>query len=442
MRIAVVGSGIAGLSAAWLLSRDHDVALYERQMRLGGHANTVDAGERARVPVDTGFIVYNTASYPNLVALFQHLDVSTARTDMGFAVSLDQGRYEYSGNSLSSFFGQRTNLLSARHWLMGRDVLRFFKQARQLATQKSAEDVPLGAWLERRRYSRWFIERHIVPMGAAIWSTPAAKVLDFPAASFARFFANHGLLQMSDRPEWRTVKGGSRSYVKRLAEKGHFRVIKGDPVVAVLRGPGGVAVRTGDGSSIRYDRCLIATHADEALRLLTDADDAERRLLGAFRYVRNEAVLHRDESLMPRRRRVWSSWNYLDGGSETGAVALTYWMNRLQPLETSENHFVSINPNLPIADERVSDRTVYEHPMFDAAAMAAQRQLWSLQGRRRTWFAGSYFAYGFHECALQAGLAAAEELGGVRRPWNVERESDRLFLPPGSGRAGGRVEAA
>jgi hypothetical protein len=433
---------VAGLSAAWQLSRDHDVLLYEREMRLGGHANTIDAGTGAQVPIDTGFIVYNTACYPNLVALFDHLAVETARTDMGFAVSLDGGTYEYCGNSLSGFFGQRCNLLSPRHWRMGKNVLRFFKHARQLAASKQAEAETLGAWLARGGYSRWFIERHIVPMGAAIWSTPASKILEFPAAAFARFFANHGLLQLNDRPEWRTVRGGSRTYVRKLVEAGHFRVSKGDPVVSILRGPGGVAVRTANGSSTRFDRCLIATHADEVLRLLPDADDTERRVLGAFRYSRNQAVLHTDASLMPRRRNVWSSWNYLDGGGETGGVALTYWMNRLQPLETSDNYFVSINPNLPVAEERVSDRTCYEHPLFDAAAMAAQRELWSLQGRRRTWFAGSYFAFGFHECALQAGLAAAEDLGGGRRPWNVAGENDRLSLPPGTAGSGGRVEAA
>lgn len=430
MRIAVVGAGVAGLSASWLLSQRHEVVLFEREMRLGGHANTVEAGSRARVPVDTGFIVYNTAAYPNLIALLEHQSVATAPSDMSFAVSLGNGAYEYSGSGLSGFFGQRSNLLSPAHWRMGAEILRFFRQARRLEEpENSGPAEALGAWLESARYSRAFIERHIAPMAAAIWSSPVTRVLDMPAAAFVRFFANHGLLQLDGRPQWRTVRGGSRAYVKRLTETGRMTVAKGDPVVSILRGPGGVAIRTAGGASSRFDRCLVATHADEALRLLKDADAEESRFLSAFSYARNHAVLHTDPSYMPRRRHLWSSWNYRGGGSGERGVSLTYWMNRLQPLGTEESYFVTLNPETAIPDARIVEEMTYDHPMFDAAAMAAQKHLWLLQGRRRTWYAGSYFAYGFHECALQSGLAAAEEMGDVRRPWKVEGESDRLQFP-------------
>ncbi|MGQ0671728.1 MAG: NAD(P)/FAD-dependent oxidoreductase [Hyphomicrobium sp.] len=438
VKIAVVGAGIAGLSAAWLLSRRHDVVLFEREMRLGGHANTFDAGPGGRVPVDTGFIVYNTQCYPNLVALFEHLKVPTAKTEMSFAVSLDGGAYEYNGNGVGGYFGQRSNLASPRHWRMAADIVRFFRMADDLRKSGGGETLSLGRWLEANRFSRWFVERHIVPMGAAIWSTPSARVLDFPALAFVRFFANHGLLQMSNRPEWRTVVGGSRTYVRRVVEDFRGTVAKGDAVVSVLRGPGGVTVRTADGHSSRFDRCLIACHADEALSLLTDADADEKALLGAFGYSRNDAVLHTDPALMPRRKHVWSSWNYRRGGGKgegPPGVSLTYWMNRLQPLDTDIDFFVSINPDAPIAERSIVVRLAYSHPVFDGPAIAAQRRLWSLQGRRRTWFAGSYFAFGFHEDALQAGLAAAEEMGDIRRPWDVEGQSDRLQLP--STRVGG-----
>ncbi len=428
MKIAVVGAGVAGLSAAWLLSRHHDVMLFEREMRLGGHSNTVDAGPGARIPIDTGFIVYNTKSYPNLIALFEHLKVTTTPTEMSFSVSMNAGAYEYNGNGFGGFFGQRSNLVSPRHWRMAADTLRFFRRAEALLEVPGSETLTLGAWLEKSGYSRWFIERHIVPMGAAIWSTPAAQVLDFPAVAFARFFSNHGLLQLNDRPEWRTVKGGSKNYVRRLTEEFKGRVAKGDAVVSILRGPGGVAIRTAGGQSLRFDRVLIACHADEALALLKDADPDEAKALAAFRYVRNEAILHTDPKLMPRRKRLWSSWNYLGGQGETKSVSLTYWMNRLQPLETQDDYFVSINPQAKISDDCVIERMTYEHPMFDAPAIATQKHLWSLQGRRRTWYAGSYFGFGFHEDALQAGLAAAEEMGDVRRPWTVEGESDRLHF--------------
>ena len=455
LRIAIIGSGISGLSAAWLLSRLHNVTLFERDDRIGGHSNTVDvsvastgAGAALTCPVDTGFIVYNTASYPNLVALFKHLDVPTTEAEMGFAVSLDNGNYEYSGDGLRGMFGQPTNAFRLQHWRMITDTLRFFREAPELLTAPPDDALSLGTYLSAHGYSEAFITRHLLPMAAAIWSTPTADVMDFPAAAFVRFFSNHGLLQVANRPQWRTVVGGSRMYVHRvLADfKGH--VATGSPVVAVRRTPAAVYVETADGEQT-FDACVIAAHADDALTLMGDADENERRLLGAFRYAPNRAVLHTDPSFMPKRTKLWSSWNYLDAADQgkadaPPALAVTYWMNKLQPLQTKNDFFVTLNPPRPIADGKTVAAFNYAHPMFDHAALSAQRELWSLQGQRRTWFCGSYFGYGFHEDGLQSGLSVAEHIGGVRRPWTVAGENDRLQF--GSSRLivspGATVEAA
>ncbi len=418
LRIAVVGAGITGLGGAWLLGARHEVTLFEKEDRIGGHSHTVDVpGRHGQVPIDTGFIVYNTRSYPNLIALFQLLDVPTVATDMSFSVSLDSGRYEYNGNGALGFFGQPLNLLRPSHWQMGRDTLRFFREAANLAEDACDPEITLGAWLRSRNYSRAFIDRHILPMAAAIWSAPAATMLDFPAAAFARFFANHGLLQLNDRPQWRTVEGGSRAYVDRIVAAFRGRVIAGDPVVSVERTFDGVAVATQSGTRQVFDRCLLACHADDALSLLQDADATERDVLGAFRYERNEVILHRDARVMPRRRWLWTSWNYVGQSGQSHRLGVSYWMNKLQPLGDAPDYFVTLNPTTPIPEEFVARRLVYHHPLFDVAALQAQARIAAIQGRRHIWFAGSYCGYGFHEDGLAAGLEAAEAMGGVHRPW-------------------------
>lgn len=422
LRIAVIGSGISGLSAAWLLSRRHEVTLYEADGRLGGHSNTVDAGG---TPVDTGFIVYNEHTYPNLTALFAHLKVPTKDADMSFAVSLDGGRMEYSGNGLAGLFAQKRNLASPRFYGMLRDLLRFYREAP--AEAGAAEDVSLTAYLDARGYGAAFREDHLFPMAAAIWSTPSAQVGDYPAAAFIRFFTNHGLLQLTNRPIWRTVDGGSRCYVTRLTDDMNATVVRGDPVTFLQRVGGRVCVGVRSGESRWYDHVVVATHADQALRLLSDPSETEADLLGAFAYTRNVAVLHRDAALMPRRRKAWAAWNYLSQGRGTDRkLSVTYWMNVLQSLPTRQDLFVTLNPARPVATERVIRSEVYEHPVFNLPALAAQRQLWTLQGVRNTWFCGAYFGAGFHEDGLQAGLAVAEALGGVRRPWSVPEESGRI----------------
>lgn len=428
-RIAVVGGGISGLSVAWLLSCRHDVTLYERDRRLGGHSNTIFVeGSRGTVPVDTGFIVYNEATYPNLTALFSHLGVETLPSEMSFAVSRDNGRLEYSGTNFAGLFAQKRNLASPRFWSMLRDVLRFYKSA---AADLSAltPSHTLADYLQQGRYGKAFREDHLLPMAGAIWSAPCAAMLGYPASSFIRFFHNHGLLQLSGRPEWRTVTGGSITYVEALKHNFDGAIRTGADIAAISRHEGGVIIHERSHGAEQFDDVVLATHADQALALLDAPSDLERALLGVFSYSRNEAVLHTDTGAMPRRRAVWSSWNHVDGRPDDETVSVTYWMNRLQALDTDQQLMLTLNPRVPLSDDKVLHAETYHHPLFDRAAMEAQRSLWMLQGRRNTWFCGAYFGAGFHEDGLQSGLAVAEALGGVRRPWTVAYESARITLP-------------
>ena len=436
LSIAVVGSGISGLSAAWLLAQRHRVRLFEADARPGGHSHTVNAGTpHGSVPVDTGFIVYNEPAYPNLTALFEHLGVHTRATDMSFGLSLDAGALEYAGTNLNGLFAQRANLLRPRFWRMLRELMRFYREAPGDAAAAGLE--PLDDYLDRRGYGRALREDHLYPMAAAIWSTPAAEIGRYPTEAFVRFCQNHGLLQVQGRPRWRTVQGGSRNYVQRLLQAFRARdgrVALDSAVLGVRRDGhgthGGAYLRTRDGwYPQRFDQVVLACHADQALRLLPDASADEQRLLGAFGYSQNLAVLHSDPALMPRRRAVWSAWNYLADRSRPDALCVTYWMNQLQHLDPRTPLFVTLNPLQPPRPEHLLRTEVYEHPLFDAHALRAQRELWSLQGRQRTWFCGAYFGAGFHEDGLQSGLAVAEALGGVRRPWRVADESGRIHLP-------------
>lgn len=424
--IAVVGSGISGLSAAWLLSQRHRVTLFESDGRPGGHSNTVEVPSvSGSIPVDTGFIVYNELAYPNLSALFAHLGVKTQATEMSFAVSLDAGALEYSGTGLRGLFAQPRNLLRPRFWSMLRDLVRFYREAPRDARRFGM--MPLDAYLDARGYGRPFRDDHLYPMAAAIWSTPAARVGDYPFEAFVRFCENHQLLKLGDRPLWRTVQGGSARYVEKLTQGFGDRLRLDTAALRIDRDARGVSIHAEHGRAPeRFDHVVVATHADQALRLLPDATAQERSVLGAFGYTRNRAVLHSDPSLMPRRRGVWSSWNYAADRQRGDGLSVTYWMNRLQHISDDTPLFLTLNPTHEPRSEHVIRSEIYEHPVFNVAAMRAQPALWALQGARRTWFCGAYFGSGFHEDGLQAGLAVAEMLGGVRRPWNVANESDRV----------------
>ncbi|WP_084363501.1 FAD-dependent oxidoreductase [Rhizobium sp. RU36D] len=432
-RVAVVGSGISGLSAAWLLSQSMEVVLYEAEGRLGGHSNTVDVnGRDGKVPVDTGFIVYNNRNYPNLVALFDHLSVPTEASDMSFSASLDGGAFEYSGSGLSGLLGQRSNVINPRFWRMLSGIMRFYREAPQYVERGDLDAMTLGDYLDAGGYSDAFVNDHLLPMGAAIWSTTASEMRAYPLVAFMRFFVNHGLVVLKDRPQWRTVSGGSREYIKRILADFRGEVRTGASVAKVTRSPGQVTVTDDSGHSDLFTDIIIATHADQALAILGDADTDERNLLGAFDYTPNTAVLHSDTALMPRRRSTWASWNYIGNAGKTDQAQLcvTYWMNMLQNLKTPDPVFVTLNPSREIADEKVIATFDYAHPLFDSKALKAQKQLWRLQGQRNTWYCGAHFGSGFHEDGLQSGLAAAESLGGVRRPWDVADESGRIVLGP------------
>ena len=428
--IAIVGTGIAGLSAAWLLSQRHRITVFEADDRIGGHSHTVEAELEGRpVAVDTGFIVYNEPAYPNLTALFRELDVPTTPTEMSFSVSIDAGAFEYAGNNLAGLLAQPSNLLRPRFWSMLADLRRFYRTAsRDLATMG---DISLGDYLDREGYGLPFREDHLFPMAAAIWSTPAIDVHRHPAAAFVRFWENHGLLQFTGRPVWRTVRGGSREYVSRLTRGFADRILTSTAVTSIRRHGETVEMIDKLGCSRRFDHVVIATHGNQALRLLADPSPQESQLLGSIGYTQNDVVLHTDVSLMPRRRSAWASWNYLaDRSTKAGGLSVTYWMNRLQPLGSAPPIFVTLNPLREPRSGSIISRHVYQHPVLDARSARAQAELWSLQGQRNTWFCGAYFGAGFHEDGLQAGLAVAEDLGGLRRPWQVANDSGRIVRLP------------
>jgi predicted NAD/FAD-binding protein len=433
LKIAVIGTGISGMSAAWLLNQRHDVTVYERNERIGGHSHTVDAPDgKGTIPVDTGFIVYNEKTYPNLTALLAHLGVATEPSNMSFAVSLGGGELEYAGTRLAGLFAQKRNLLRPRFWSMLTDIHRFYREAPTDVTLLDELHTTLGDYLDTRSYSQAFRDDHLLPMAGAIWSAPPDAMLAYPAASFIRFHDNHGLLQVSNRPQWRTVTGGSRSYVERLTASYFDRIELGVGARRVRRLGDRAAVTDAGGVTEWFDHVVIAAHADEALAMLDDPSPSEQALLGAFRYSKNVAILHSDAALMPKRRAVWSSWNYIGPTSPDRAVGctVTYWMNTLQNIASEAPLFVTLNPQREPTVDKIHAIESYEHPLFDSAAIVAQRRLWSLQGERNTWYCGAYFGSGFHEDGLQAGLAVAEALGGVRRPWNVANESDRIAIGP------------
>ena len=415
MRIAVIGSGISGLGCAHALRQDAHVSLYEAEPRLGGHTNTVDVTlDGMTYPVDTGFLVLNERTYPNLIRLLEELDVPTAKSDMSFAVSVNLGRrrLEWSGTDLNGVFAQRRNLVSPRFLAMLRDILRFNEHATRIALGQEAMDgaLSLGAFLDRNGYGTPFRNWYLLPMAAAIWSCPMATMLAYPVATFVRFCHNHGLLQVNDRPQWYTVKGGARQYVRRIAA-GLHEVRTSDPVLEVRRdvASGRVVVRSRSGSAL-YDHVVLACHSDQAHRLLVDADPHERSVVGNVQYQPNRALLHTDARLMPESRRVWSSWNYMSDGGAEPQVSVTYLLNKLQPLPFTTPLFVSLNPTIEPRADTVIAEFDYTHPVFDARAIEAQRRLPNVQGLRNVWFAGAWTGYGFHEDGLKSGLAVASAI--------------------------------
>jgi uncharacterized protein len=404
-RIAVIGAGISGLSAAYYLSRRHEVHVFERDSRLGGHTNTVMVGS---VPVDTGFIVHNERTYPNFCQLMRELGVATQPSDMSFAVTERGGAFEYSSHGLGGYFAQRSNLFSPRHYFLLREILRFNREAPRVLSGGDTGQT-LGEFLDAGRYAQGFIDRYLIPMAGAVWSMAPDSMPKFPAMTLIRFMQNHGMLGINTHPKWRVICGGSNTYLGPLSAPFRERVVKDAGVVSVERQERGVTVRYREGTEQTFDDVVFACHGDQILPLLARPTDVEREILGCFATTRNDACLHTDSTLLPRRPAARASWNYLLGDS--GKATLTYHMNRLQSLNTAEEYCVTLNANDAIDPARVLRTMVYEHPLYTRDAVRAQERWGEISGRNRTHFCGAYWFYGFHEDGVRSGMRVAEALG-------------------------------
>ena len=433
MKIAIVGAGISGLGAAWLLAKKHDVTLFEADSHFGGHANTVNVScSNGVVPVDTGFIVCNNRNYPNFLALLDQLKVKYVPTEMSFGVSLGNGNFEYAGSEkLNAMLAQPLNIFRPRFISMIKSLVRFYKETSEIKNEDVA-GITLKDYLNQNNYSAGFVRDHILPMAAAIWSTPSKKVADFPLTSFLRFCQNHGLLQIKDRPQWYTINGGSKCYVSAIIENTRANFQKNTKVTAIRRKSGQVEIVTSDGQVKIFDRVLIATHANTATNIIKDMDSIEEDILSRFSYAKNRAVLHSDPSFMPKRKKAWSSWNYLqEDENDDERLSVTYWMNKLQPLDTDQPLFVTLNPSREPDPALVHYEKMYDHPIFDLNTLEAQKRLLDIMGHRQIWYAGAHFGYGFHEDGLQSGLYAAEKLGEISRPWNIPDMNGRIIAVDG-----------
>jgi predicted NAD/FAD-binding protein len=419
-RIAVVGSGISGLAAAWLLSREFNVTLFEAGGYLGGHTNTVDVTlDGVTAPVDTGFLVFNDRTYPNLVELFRFLRVQTVASDMSFSVRVDEEKLEWAGNSLASVFTQKRNLVKPEFWRMLKDIVRFNRETTRLLAGEGCDQGSLGSFLDRGGYGRAFRDWYLLPMSGAIWSCPTRQMLEYPAETFFRFCHNHGLLQLTGRPLWKSVAGGGREYVRKLAASiADIRLAC--PVESVTRDSTAVHVRFDGGRTERFSRIVFAGHSDQTLALLGDAADVEKKVLSRFIYQPNRAILHTDATLLPRNRDAWSAWNYTGGtsGPDSRPVSVSYLVNKLQPLPFKRPVIVSLNPTHVPRPELVIENFDYAHPVFDRAAIEAQRELQTIQGKGNAWYCGAWTGYGFHEDGLKSALSVANALG-VRAPWQA-----------------------
>lgn len=413
MNIAIIGTGISGLGAAYLLSPHHDVQLYEKNSYIGGHSRTIEVNSSGgHVPVDTGFIVFNDWNYPNLLGLFKELNVPYSKSDMSFGVSINEGWLEYSSGDL--FAGR--NILRPRYWGMIRDILSFNKKA--LAYIEKDPAITLGQCMDELRMGDWFRDYYLLAMGAAIWSCPVETIMAFPARTFLQFFKNHGLLNIRDRPQWYTVTGGSCEYVKRLTASFSDRIRLNCGIEKVVKSGDKIRIFDTHGNSEIYDHVIFACHADEAMRMIDEPSAHVRDIIGAFSYQDNSIVVHSDESFMPASRKCWASWVYLsDGKKDTGpSVSLSYWMNNLQPLATETPVLVTLNPGRRPREDLIYDEHEFSHPVFDLKAIRAQQRLHKVQGKDNMWFCGAYQRYGFHEDGLLSAVNVAKALGS-NIPW-------------------------
>ena len=412
MRIAIVGSGIAGLTAAYLLNKKYDITLFEAESRLGGHTATVDVQDNGRdLAIDTGFIVFNDWTYPNFIKLMEQIGVSSQPTDMGFSVCSSSDSFEYAGNNINSLFAQRSSLFSPGHWRMLRDIVRFNRAAVQdWRDGKLDDNLSLGDYLASNGYSEEFTYRYLVPMGSAIWSASMTQMLGFSVSFFVRFFYNHGLLNIFNRPQWRVIKGGSREYIEPLTSSFADKIRLSTPVQHIQRNADGV-VLTANGEEMEFDAVVLACHSDQALQCLGDPSSDERALLQAIPYAANSVVLHTDTALLPRHRRSWASWNYRLQSERDQLPVLTYNMNILQRLDSEQTYCVTLNADDAIDPEKIIQRFEYAHPQFSVAGMQAQGKWEKINGVNRTWYCGAYWANGFHEDGVNSALRVTEALG-------------------------------
>ena len=411
MKIAIIGAGISGLTAAWRLHREHDLTIFEANDYIGGHTHTVDVDVQGQnYAVDTGFIVFNDGTYPNFIRLLEQLGVASQPTLMSFSVRCERTGLEYNGENLNTLFAQRRNLFRPSFHRMIRDILRFNREAPALLGVEGYREISLNAYLRERAYSREFTEHYILPMAAAIWSAEPALMGEMPARFFVQFFKNHGLLSVSDRPQWRVIQGGSRNYVERLTAPFRDRIRLNCPVEWVRRHPNQVQIKPKQGLVERFDQVVFATHSDQALRLLADSTVKERELLSAIPYQENEVVLHTDIRLHPPRKRDWAAWNYHLLTQSQNRVAVTYDINLLQGLDAPETFCVTLNRSEAIDPARILYRTTYHHPVFTEAGVRAQARRDEISGVNRTWYCGAYWSYGFHEDGVNSGLAVGQGL--------------------------------
>lgn len=409
-RIAVIGSGISGLSAAYYLSRKHEVHLFERDNRIGGHTHTVMVeSEHGPIPVDTGFIVHNDRTYPNFCRLMSELGVATQPSDMSFAVTDPSRSFEYSSHGLRGFFAQKSNYLSPPHYTLLGEILRFNRAAPKVLLDSDAEGMTLGGFLEAGRYSPVFVERYLIPMAGAVWSMAPEVVPKFPVVTLVRFMQNHGMLGINTHPKWKVIRGGSHSYFAPLTAPFRERIAKDTNITAVERSDSCVTLKFQDHPAQQFDEVVFACHGDQILPLLAQPTTTEQQVLGSFTTTRNETCLHTDATLLPKRAAARASWNYLLGDS--GKVTVTYHMNRLQSLNTKQDFCVTLNANASIDPERVLRRMTYEHPLYTHAAIRAQERWPEISGKNRTHFCGAYWFYGFHEDGVRSGMRVAEALG-------------------------------
>ena len=408
MKIAIVGTGIAGNVAAYHLHREHNITVFEAGAHLGGHTHTHDIDIAGRTyAVDTGFIVFNDWTYPNFIRLLDEIDVPSQKSNMSFSVRVDHRNLEYNGTSLNSLFAQRSNLLRPSFYRMIREILRFNREA--LALLDGANDtLTLGGYLQRQGYSQVFINHYLVPMGAAIWSTDPQSMLEFPAHYLVRFFHNHGMMSVDQRPTWRVIRGGSREYVKRLTASFRHRIRLNTPVTAIRRLPSHVEIETKDSPPQRFDAVFIAAHSDQALHLLVDPSPLEHEVLGAIPYQENDVVLHTDTRLLPKRKLAWAAWNYHVPQQPEERVAVTYNMNILQGLDAPVTFCVTLNRTADIDPNKIIKRLTYHHPLFTRAGVAAQQRQGEVNGANRTFFCGAYWRFGFHEDGVVSALHALE----------------------------------